>query len=318
MSGVNKDEKNEQRRGEPLSCLLWGTFIAFGDYYQIIKYYELSGSIVVRGITSSVTMYRELGGYEFIPADQINSYSFDIVIAMSNSSESVNEICSEASNYGIEYWNVIPCSVMRLIGFDFDKYRELRKHPPSIFAPNCWGGNMYHRLGLRFESPFINMFEDHDDYLKILSDPKHYMSCELQFKEMIYEENLKRDYPVAVCDDVLLYFNHATSFDEANADWIRRRDRIDWDNLFVMFYDEDPKRVERFCDLQYKRKVCFVPFGSDRKDVISVNYRVNKNMEEMPFFKIVNGMANGRWPYYDVFDLLLYNRFTPVAELEKI
>jgi len=70
-----------------------------------------------------------------------------------------------------------------LIGFEIDKYRKLKSDPPTIFCPNCWGGITYHQLGLRFESPIINMFFYPNDYLRFLQSPKHYINCELVFKE---------------------------------------------------------------------------------------------------------------------------------------
>lgn len=304
-----------QNLTKPIRCLLWGSGSAFRDNYQTIKYFESSDIIQVYGVTSNAPIYSEIGGYKFVSKDMLDASSFDVVIVMSYSKGVIDEICNEATVLGVNPWNIIPCSVIRQIGFDFDKYREIKKNPPTIFAPNCWGGITYHKLALRFDSPFINMYENHDDYLKFLLNPKHYLSCELQFKKMMFEENLKRDFPVAMCDDILLFFNHYTSFDEANDSWNKRKQRINWNNLFVMFYDEDLSRVERFCSLPYQKKICFVPFETKLKNVLSVKYRVNELMEKKPFWEIVNGMASGTWLYYDVFDLLLYGRITYAAKL---
>jgi len=230
--------------------------------------------------------------------------------------DKIEEIHLEAVALGMKEFNIIPCQVMSVTGFDFEKYIEIKKNSPTIFAPNCWGGITYKRLSLQFKSPFINMFEDHDDYIKFLKKPEYYLKCELKFKQMQYEKNLKRDFPVASCDDILLYFNHYISFEEARNSWERRKTRINWNNLFVMFYDEKPERIDEFCLLSYDKKICFVSFHLDKEGVISIEYHINDSMREMMFGLMVNDMAKGTYTYYDVFDLILYNKVTLLAELK--
>ncbi|MCM1426594.1 MAG: DUF1919 domain-containing protein, partial [Eubacterium sp.] len=240
----------------------------------------------------------------------------DIIIIMSTDRTISENIRREALALGFNEYNIIPCRVLRLFGFSFDKYKALKMNTPTIFAPSCWGGMTYNQLGLRFNSPFINMFENHDDYLKFLLNPQYYIDCKLQLKEMRFNNDLKRDFPVVLCDDILLYFNHYISFEEAVSAWERRKKRIDWNNLFVMFFDEDPQRVEKFCALPYENKICFVPYFEHRESVLSIEYRINDDMKKRPFWQIVNGMASGQWMYYDVFDLLLYNKITPIVKLK--
>lgn len=309
------DKNIDNKPKQAYRCLLWGFGDSINDNYTTIKYFEYSGQLQIYGITSNTPIFRDLGGYRYISKDDIDISSFDIVLVMAYSRKAIDEISDEAIQLGVPFWNIIPCTVIGKIGFDFDKYRQIKKNPPTIFAPNCWGGITYHQLGLRFDSPFINMYESHDDYLKILADPKHYLACELQFKEMNYDPNLKIDFPVTACDDVLLYFNHYKSFDEANYYWNKRKQRINWDNIFAMYYDEDPARIKKFCDLPYERKICFVPFASELDHVLPVKYRVNEDMEKIPFWKVIIGIANGRYPIYNVLDLLLYGKITPISKL---
>lgn len=298
-------------------CLLWGSGKAFQDYYHTIKYYELLEKIIVCGVTSDDSLRSKIGDYRLIEKGDIKDEDYDVVVIMSTTKTIIKSIIKEAVSIGIDSYKIVPCQVMSLIGFDFDKYREIRKNPPTIFAPNCWGGVTYNKLCLRFDSPFINMFVRPDDYIKFLANPKHYLGCELQFREMQWENILKRDFPVAECDDILLNFNHYVSFDDANDAWKRRKERINWNNLFVMFYDEDMERVMRFCEMPYEKKVCFVPYQFNSSCVLPIEYRINEKMREVPFWEIVNGMANGKWLYYDVFNLLLYNKFVSIAEFRS-
>lgn len=307
----------ENLKQKKIKCLLWGSGKAFNQYYYVIKHYELLGEISVCGVTSNEPLYAEIGGFAVIEKENIDKTDFDIVIAMALTEEIIADIRCEAIAMGISDYNIVPCTVLGLIGFDFQKYLALKKNPPTIFAPICWGGLTYNRLGLRFDSPLINMFENHDDYIKFLKNPKSYIGSSLKFKEMAWEERLRWEYPIAECDDILLHFNHYTSFKDAEECWNRRKDRIHWDNIFVMFYDEDPQRVDAFMKLPYEKKICFVPYRSNQEGIVSIEYRENKTMKQKPFWEIVNGMASGRWDYYDVLSLLLDGKIRPIAKFKK-
>ena len=304
-------------KNKPVRCLLWGTGRTFREQYYTIKYYELTGEITVSGITSNNPLHSEIGGYTFIKKDQIDTASFDIIIIMATSKEKIKEITDEALMLGVDECDIIPSRVMNLIGFDINKYRKIKSNPPTIFCPNCWGGITYHQLGLRFESPIINMFFEHDDYIRFLQNPKNYIECELKYRETRWDGNINRYYPVAECDDIFLHFNHYDSFEAAKNTWDNRKKRIKWDNLFVMFYDEDPERVKRFLDTPYEKKICFVPYLTNQKNVVSVEYRVNDEMRKKPFWQIITGMASGVWQYYEVLDLLLECHVTTTVGFNK-
>jgi len=103
----------------------------------------------------------------------------------------------------------------------------------SIICSNCIGGIIYHRLGLKFLSPTINLWMYQYDYLKLVLDLKKYMELNLEFIETEY------NYPVARLGDITLYFNHYKSNEEAASCWDRRKKRINYDNLFLIMYDKD-------------------------------------------------------------------------------
>lgn len=297
-------------------CLLWGTGRVFWEYYYLIKHYELTGVISVSGIILDDQFYSELCGYRIIEKQDISKIDIDSVIVLFTSRESINEVRKEALSKGIAEYSIVPVKVMNLYGFDFEKYIKIKMDPPTIFSPSCWGGITYNRLGLRFDSPLINMFEDHDDYIKFLRNPKFYfLKFYLEYKGRGYDSYQKRYYPIAQCGDIVLHFNHYKSFGEANMAWNRRKTRVNWDNLFVMMYDNDPERVDRFLSLPYRKKVCFVSYHTERKNVISIeNYISDVNDNNKTFDHFINGMASGKYMYYNVFDLLLYGKCTPVED----
>lgn len=198
-----------------------------------------------------------------------------------------------------------------------NKLRELKENTPTIFAPNCWGGITYHHLGLEFCSPLINMYEDHDDFIKFLTDPVHYMDQDLRLKEYYTDETYVKAFPVVMLGDIELWMNHYENFDEAAAIWERRKKRIKWDNLFVMLFDKDPKRVERFLSLPYEKKICFVPWETDRPGLIPVPYRLQESLRRYPFWEIVNNLALGDFILYDDVELLHDCSYVKIGNIIK-
>lgn len=196
-----------------------------------------------------------------------------------------------------------------------EKLRKLRENTPTIFAPNCWGGLTYHHLGLEFCSPLINMHIPHDEYLRFLRDPKYYMSQELVLRQMYIDDSLEKPFPVAMMGDVSLWMNHYTDFEEARDIWERRKERIKWDNLFVMFFDETPELVEQFLELKYDKKVCFVPWETDTKGLIPVPYKKYAQLKRYPFWEIVNNLALGDFILYDDVPLLYGAKFVQIGDI---
>lgn len=131
--------------------------------------------------------------------------------------------------------------------FNYEKslQKRLKNNNFSIICSNCIGGVIYHRLGKRFLSPTINMWFNQREFLKFVEGLPEYIEKDLVFVESEY------DYPVAKLGDVHLYFNHVKTEEEARYNWERRRNRINYDNLFIIMYDrdgiteEDIRRLER-------------------------------------------------------------------------
>lgn len=292
-----------------LNCLLWGTGEVFRDNVNLVKYHEQNNQFHIVGITSTTRIYSEFEGYRYIPKENIMQMYFDFVVVMARGSV-FKDIFYEAVNMGISKEKIYSYKVFSYSVFDIERYSRLRKDTPTIFSNNCWGGLMYHALGLEFRSPLINGFESDDDYLKLITNPKNYMEKKLNLIEMKTEG--KMQYPVCGCEDICLHFNHVTSFAEADMSWETRKKRVNWDNLFVEMFTENAEIAKEFSKLPYKKKICFVPFQTDEPSLIYLEFRDMEGMREIPLWKIVNGMATGAYPYYDPFVLL------ETGEIKKI
>lgn len=117
----------------------------------------------------------------------------------------------------------------------------------SIICPTCIGGVIYHRLGMKFLSPTINLWMNRRDFIKLVQNLQYYMKQELRFVESEY------NYPVAELgenDGVKIFFNHAKTEEEARKSWNSRRGRINYSNLYIIAYDGDNITREDILELE--------------------------------------------------------------------
>lgn len=126
----------------------------------------------------------------------------------------------------------------------------------TVFCNNCLGGVFCHDAGQPFRSPTVNLSFDGFDFIRFLERPEYYLSRDIEF---YVDEN--RKFPMGRIEDVKIYFVHYKTPEEARNAWMRRKDRIVWDNIFVISTDHDgmylPELMERFDKLPYQNKVMF-------------------------------------------------------------
>ena len=125
----------------------------------------------------------------------------------------------------------------------------------SIIASNCNGGAIMNDLGVKFNTPTVNLFLFPNDFLTFLSD----IEGNLKYDITEYKDN-KYNYPIGNLNGIKIHFMHYGSFDEAKSKWNERKQRIDYNNLFIMFTDRDGctyEQIKQFDSLPYKNKVIF-------------------------------------------------------------
>lgn len=198
-------------------------------------------------------------------------------------------------------------------GFMLEKYRELQRSRLSIISKNCFGGLISHTLGLPFLSPFINMsVRDESECIVLFRNLRSYMEKKPVFNGTNYEHILKFDYPIYRLVDVDIHMNHYRDFDEALAKWNERKQKINWDNLFVVMFTDNKSILEQFDEFPYGKKVCFVSFKSDLDSAWYLNPEITKDDQ---LWRVVNHFGAGSPFYYDPFDMLLYGKKTPLIEM---
>ena len=281
-------------------CIIWGTGYIFSKVINSIRYQEKCGGLSIIGVTSNNNLFENYIGYKcFLPSELI-FLDFDYIIITAEG-ENVLDIKDEIIKMGISESKILRYNAFLLPDFDFEKYISLFDSKPTIFADNCWGGITYNKLGLEFMSPFINLYVKNDSYMRFLENPRKYIENTVCFKEMKYAPLVDKYYPLCVCEDIELRFNHYSTFDEAKGAWDRRRKRVNWDNVFYMMITEDRNIASRFCNLPYENKVCFVPFESSEECLYYVDFYHEENG---PLWRSVIDMAKGLSYSYSVMDLI--------------
>ena len=142
-----------------------------------------------------------------------------------------------------------------------NKRNRARFHNPdvSILSMNCIGGVLAHDLGIRFNSPTVNLYFRAEDFIRFCENLPYYLSIEKMALCTDPELVGERTYPVAYLGDLVLFLVHYGSVEEADRKWQERKTRVRMDNLVILATDRDGMTEElkdRFEKLPY-RKVLF-------------------------------------------------------------
>ena len=125
----------------------------------------------------------------------------------------------------------------------------------SLVSSNCNGALILHDLGIRFNSPFVNLWIRPKDFIRLCSNLKFYLASPVLF---VTEEGI--DYPVGLLRDIKIYFQHYHTQAEALEKWESRINRMNYDNVFFLFSDRDGCTYEdllEFDRLDIKNKIVF-------------------------------------------------------------
>lgn len=160
---------------------------------------------------------------------------------------------------------------------------------PTIISCNCIGGILYHELNQKFLSPTINLYMNCEDFVKFCEKMDYYLSLEI----LPYEGEVERDYPLGKLGDLLIYFVHYNSFEEAREKWNIRKKRINWKNIYIIATDRDGLTEElltRFINLPYPNKKIFMHLPrNEYNDVVYIRgYEDEKQIEGL-MYKTLGG-----------------------------
>ena len=125
----------------------------------------------------------------------------------------------------------------------------------TIVSSNCTGGFIYHWLGLKFNSPFINLWLTPCDFVKMLENFEEFLKCDIA-----EDTQSGITYPIGKSvNDIKIYFQHYSTYKEAYSKWNERKQRMNCQNMCIFFsnWNGDYELLKRFDKLPFKYKVVF-------------------------------------------------------------
>lgn len=290
--------------------IIWSSFENYEIFRPQFILEELKGNIEIAAVIFlDENVVIQVDGYPVIRVEELLTLSFDYIVGLEN--DILDDMQRVLQMLKIPREKFLAGRIFNLPNFDFAKYLKVRKERVSIISDNCWGGFTYHSLGMPFYSPFINLYVQKEDTIRLMQKLSHYMECPLEFVEYRYEKNRKVDYPVCRLEDVTIHCNHYDSYEEASRIWNKRKELINWENILVKMLIEDKSDLEGFQTIPY-RKIGFskIPVNApdiiDLSDVVKTEYFKEKYKGR--FWELVNWEARSdrvELKYYDVMKLLL-------------
>ena len=159
---------------------------------------------------------------------------------------------------------------------NYKNRKRLKNKDCTIICSNCLGGFIYHWLGMKFNSPFINIYMENNDYIKALenfdefieSDIKEYTGTDISFPVGIGVHGEK------------IYFMHYTDFKSAKEKWDERKKRINKNNMCVILANlgeglnskgERLEIIDRFKALPFRNKIILT--GDEINDNVIYNLK---------------------------------------------
>lgn len=185
------------------------------------------------------------------------------------------------------------------------KHLRLKNKNATIIASNCIGTFIYYDMKARFNSPTINLSFDMNDFVRFLENLPWYLD-----QPVLPHEDDRFSYPCGMVGDVEIRFNHYKTFEEAAAKWNERRQRVDWNNLFIIGIDGDGctyESLRRFDALPYPNKVIlthkpypefasahYLPGFEDRDGIylatdFTDQFLIRRYMDRFDYISFLNG-----------------------------
>lgn len=255
-------------------CVIWGMGDGYERIINQIKFEELKGNIIIEALVSKSGSFvgNAFDGIPIIQSNELSSELVDYVIITSYLY--YKEIFNEAVSLGIQEDKIINGMVFNNPLFDFRLYAELLKNRITIISDDCWGGYIYHNLYMSFFSPFVNIFIQRNQYVRLIQNIRYYLQQPLiKEREASVRGNLCAMGSLGEGEDkVCLELVHSVSFNEAKTIWDRRVRRINMDNLFIKMgldaSDEHCYEYLEIFDRIPEKKVCFFSGEQNYKNVL--------------------------------------------------
>jgi len=163
-------------------------------------------------------------------------------------------------------------------------FRKLQREDFTIISDDCWGAEIYRKLGLQYQTPCVGLMIKAPCYINFVERFEEKIAEPLHFiKQSKYPEVGHVSYPIgALGDDVEIHFYHYTSEAEAIRKWKRRVARVNRDHLIFKidaqktrneFPEEAEMLLSRFKSFSATRRLIIDQCHCDNEEnLLAVKY----------------------------------------------
>ncbi len=137
----------------------------------------------------------------------------------------------------------------------------------SIISSNCWGSSVYEDLRIPYKTPTVGLFFYAPCFLEFIENLPYNLNGELSFIDISKYDQANKFritnyfYPIGLINKTIeVHFLHYKDCEDALVKWNRRKKRVNYDNLFFSFTDQDEisdELIRKFDSLSYRKKVLF-------------------------------------------------------------
>ena len=237
-------------------AVLWGG----GHGYDVFVQLRGLDMLNVLAITDNADLYvSRIDGIPVVKPNELSEIDFDYLIICVIDDTLFKSILKDALKLEIDRDKIIPLRTFTIPFFNIDDYIRIKDSKISIISDYCFAGYLYHRFGLMFRSPTINMFTNNHNYLKFIGDLEYYMNQQMKededWRERLYGDAFM--YPRGKVADVEWVFNHDIEFESARKRWDKGVERFNWDNYIVIMTIENDEMAYKFQELPIRHKIGF-------------------------------------------------------------
>lgn len=275
---------------------LWGA----GDGYNVfVANHGLEMVEVVAIADKLAGLYKSIDNIPVVAPNELISgnIKYDYLIVTVVNENTYKEIVNIAVAMGIRREIILPARIFHIPFFNFEDYIKIKNSNISILSDTCFAGFVYHRFGMKFLTPTINMFTDNENYYTFLSNLKENMTY-----PMVKQENTLEDlylgiysFPQGRVGNSKWNFNHDIEFETAAARWERGRQRFNWDNYMATMTIRSDEMAYKFDALPIENKIGFYWKELGLKSVVCIPEWNNSSIRakfEYNFTTFVNQIAN--------------------------
>lgn len=263
------------------------------------------GSVNIVGVVESVPM--PINSLQSLDKSELANVDCDMILVTGHD-VNLAPIIAEAEALGVDTSKIVLDRTVLIPGFTLEKYKALRGAKLSILSMDWWAGIAYHKLGLPELSPTVGMYTDEEHFMNFLPEARWHLKSDLHFERTEYNSDVGISYPIFWLDGTPWFMNSYANDADALELWNERKDKINWSNVLVTMHTSSPEVLERFDCLPYAKKACFVPFETD----LESGFYLDPKLYGENLLHASEGVITGEIQAYDVWDLLLYGKKTPL------